>query len=431
MENLYLGTARRTITPKVGTCLYGYQPGLVSTSVNDDLTATVLYFKQGKTQALLISVTLASVREDITNDIFAYSYEKYKIPREHSIMHSIHTHSAPNLTGTYGWGDVDTDYRDEIFIPETLKAIDEAVANAKPAKMAIAHGSSLIGVNRRQLIDGTIHLGQDPEGVFNPKMTILSFIEENGKPILNLIHYGAHATGAGANTEISRDWPGVMIDMLEKESGALTVFFNGPEGDVGPRLANGLTTGVGDINVALRHGAVAGADAISIFKNMGKYTTPRLTAYSSELKLPLSPRIALDFAKEEHKKYAGYTVNFKAQLEKYYRDVIESYENGYDEQDFISIPQNIIKLGDVAIVAFPYELFSEIGMEIDKRSDIPHVLSLSNSNGTMGYFATQNELSRGGYEITMTMTSKIQKYREDADRYIVEGTLENLKMTGE
>ena len=164
---------------------------------------------------------------------------------------------------------------------------------------------------------------------------------------------------------------------------------------------------------------------------MGKYTTPSLTAYSSELKLPLSPRIALDFAKEEHEKYADCTVNFKGQLEKYYRDVIESYENGYKELDFISIPQNIIKLGDVAIVAFPFELFSEIGMKIDKRSDIPHVLSLSNSNGTMGYFATQNELSRGGYEITMTMTSKIQKYREDADRYIVEGTLENLKMTGE
>jgi hypothetical protein len=164
---------------------------------------------------------------------------------------------------------------------------------------------------------------------------------------------------------------------------------------------------------------------------MGKYTTPSLTAYSSELKLPLSPRIALDLAKEEHEKYADCTVNFKGQLEKYYRDVIESYENGYKELDFISIPQNIIKLGDVAIVAFPFELFSEIGMKIDRRSDIPHVLSLSNSNGTMGYFATPDELSRGGYEITMTMTSKIQKYREDADRYIVEGTLENLKTKGE
>ena len=69
-QNLILGVARTIITPKVGTLLYGYRPDLVSESVNDDLTATAFYFKQGERVALLVSVTLGSVNLKTTNAIF-------------------------------------------------------------------------------------------------------------------------------------------------------------------------------------------------------------------------------------------------------------------------------------------------------------------------------------------------------------------------
>ena len=433
MENeLYLGVGRKIITPKVGACLYGYRPGLESTAVNDDLTATAFYFKQGDRVALLVSVTLGGVEEGITNEIFDTVYEKYGIPRSAAMMNSIHTHSAPNIAGEYGWGDIDAEYRDEIFIPNTLLAIDEAVAAAVPVEMAIAVGESLIGVNRRQItLENNVKLGQNPWGAFSPKMTILSFRDTKGAPVANIIHYGAHATAAGPNSEISRDWPGVMIDTLEAESGAVTAFVNGPEGDVGPRLSNGKTTGGGDIGFAMRHGAWAAQDAVKIYKsNMGTYHTPRLSAYGGTLDIPLSPRIPLDVAKREYEKYRGETVNYRAQLEKYYREVIESYENG-SEESTRSVKQNIIRLGDVAFVGFPFELFSEIGMRIDGASKIPHVLSLSNTNGVSGYFATESEICRGGYEITMARTSDVQPFAPNGDWHVVLETLKNLEMTEE
>ena len=58
MEKLYLGVARECITPEVGGTLYGYRPDVFSTSVEDDLTATAFFFRQGDTQALMISLTL-------------------------------------------------------------------------------------------------------------------------------------------------------------------------------------------------------------------------------------------------------------------------------------------------------------------------------------------------------------------------------------
>ena len=60
-EKLLLGVGRKIITPEIGTCLYGYRPGLESKSVNDDLTSTAFYFKQGNKCALLV------LYEELTN----------------------------------------------------------------------------------------------------------------------------------------------------------------------------------------------------------------------------------------------------------------------------------------------------------------------------------------------------------------------------
>ena len=110
--------------------------------------------------------------------------------------------------------------------------------------MGLAVGDSSIGVNRRQLnSQNKIMLGQNPWGPYDPKMTVISFADEDGIVVANIVHYGMHGTCAGKNHEISRDWSGVMIDEVERVSGAVTAFFNGAEGDVGPRLTNKKTTG--------------------------------------------------------------------------------------------------------------------------------------------------------------------------------------------
>ena len=425
---LCLGIGRENITPKVGTALYGYTPDHFSTAVNDDLTATALYLRQGETAALILSVTVGTLSNGLAEEISKEIEKKFEIPRSAQLLHAIHTHSAPNTTGTYGWGDIDREYVDEIMMPGIYGAVESAVKGAVPALMSASSGRSLVGINRRMLtLDNEIRLGQNTWGPFDPTMTVLSFKGIDGTPLANVIHYGAHATASGPNREITRDWPGVMIDTLEKESGAVTMFINGPEGDVGPRLTNGRTTGGGNISYALRLGAVAGQDAVEIYNTRGAYSVPGLKAVGAKMVLPLTSRIPLEEAKAEHKKYEGETVNNKAQLEKYYREVIESYEDGYEERKVREVGQNIIMLGDVAIVAFPYELFSEIGLRIRRGAEIRHVLCLSNTNGSEGYFATESEICRGGYEIKMSRSSNIQNFTDDADWYAVTETLKNLK----
>jgi hypothetical protein len=58
------------------------------------------------------------------------------------------------------------------------------------------------------------------------------------------------------------------------------------------------------------------------------------------------------------------------------------------------------------------------------------VLSLSNTNGSESYLATQDALCRGGYEINMHKMSYLQPYSDNADFEVLRGTLANLKKLG-
>ena len=429
-EKLFLGVARRNITPAVGGCLVGYAPDVRSVAVNDDLTVTAFCFEQNGKRALLASFTLAGIAKKIADGLRLRIEEAFGIPRSAIILHGTHTHSGPNLLAAHGWGDPDYPYLEEILIPALLSAVEEALGNRKSVTMAITSGESLVGINRRErLADGRVKLGQNPWGEFDPTMTVISFADEEDAPVANIIHYSCHGTAAGRNHEITRDFSGVMTDTLEAQTGAITAFFNGTIGDAGPRLTNGRTVGMGDVGFAMRLGAVAGQDAVRIY-NQPKYRThPRLSLISCETRLPLLPRIPLIEAKEKYEPFRGKTINIEAQSEKHYRSIIESYENGYEELAFHADEQTVLRLGDLAIVATPFELFSEIGLRIKKDSPVPHTLLLSNANGSEGYFATESELCRGGYEIDMFLTKYLQAPVPDADFHFITQTLENLEKT--
>ena len=431
MKNeLLLGAARRIITPSVGTPLAGYQPDWFSTSVNDDLSATVFYFEQDGKRALLVSFTLLSIATSISNGLRASIEEKFGIPRESVILHTIHNHSGPNTNISYGWGDANREYIDTVLVPRLMEAIPEAIENRRRVTMAVTVGESRVGINRRErAVDNTVRLGQNPWGSFDPQMTVIAFADEDNKPVANLVHYACHGTAAGKNREITRDWAGVMIDTLEKETGAITAFFNGPEGDIGPRLTNGKTVGLADVGYAMRLGAVAGQDAVKIY-NQPKYrTVPKLSVTTGSTMVPLAPRIPLEKAKEIYEQFRGETINIRGRSERHYRTVIESYSHGYEEVEGYPIEQTILRLGDVAIISCPYELFSEIGLRVKKDSPVPYTLILSNTNGQESYYATESELCRGGYEIDMFITRYIQPPVPNADWHYITQTLANLKKT--
>ena len=422
MSKLLVGIGRSDITPEVGGQLFGYRPDIFSDGVNDNLTATAFAFSCGEKSALMITVSVCLLDNEIS-DFFRNEVEAiYKIPKENILISATHTHTGPSTINMPGWGDIDRKYYENILKPQVLSAIDFAIKNKQEATVGVGIGKSNLGINRRHLnYLNYADLGQSEWGVYNPQMTIVSFKNNKNEVFANIIHYGCHGTVAGLSTKISRDWAGVMTDSLEKESGAITAFFNGPEGDVGPRISTGGTTA--ELQYIYEVGEIGAKDAIDIYRNIKEYKNVTISTVARNIKLPYAKRISYEEAKKGCEEFTLDAINCDKQMAVYYNKVKDSYENDYIEKETFQLEQNIIRIGDVAFVGFPYELFSEIGLRINEHIKELNILSLSNTNGSLGYFPTQDQLCRGGYEIKMFKYNDVQSLTDDADFHLMTETI--------
>jgi hypothetical protein len=66
--------------------------------------------------------------------------------------------------------------------------------------------------------------------------------------------------------------------------------------------------------------------------------------------------------------------------------------------DTVTIALQVIRIGDLGIIAIPCEVFTEIGLEIKKASPFPVTCVVSLANGYNGYLPTPSHHALGGYE---------------------------------
>ncbi len=431
-DNIFLaGAAREDTTPELGTFLYGYRPDIACKFVHDPLHITALAVSQCGETALLLTAEIGDIQTQLCKEIAGEIAKHCNIDERNILISSTHTHTAPNLSGTVGWGDIDMNYYENIFLPSVLKASKTALENLVPAEIAVGVTESKVGINRRQHFeDGVIGLGQNPHACYDPFMTVVSIrSKEDKKGILNLIHYGCHGTSAGLAEAVSRDWSGIMIDRLEKETQTLTAFWNGAIGDVGPRLTNGETTG--NLSYTEELGGVAAADAIVAYKNKGGYHTGELGVFKDVVRLPYKEMPTLE---EVEKKLARFEnpeelINIDRLEYEHYKETKEFLENGNGEiPEAFSFEQTIISLGDVVFVPFPYEHFSEISLRLREYSPYPYTLSLSCTNGYNVYLPSEDQLCRGGYEVGCFMYGNFFPLADNTDNNIIR---ENLRIIRE
>ena len=143
--------------------------------------------------------------------------------------------------------------------------------------------------------------------------------------------------------------------------------------------------------------------------------------------MPLKKRMAYEDAAKMNEKYKDQTINYGRKKLEYSIMVMDSYKNGYVDQEYRSVEQTIVRIGNIAFAGFPYELFSEIGMRIDKAFPQAEILPIMHTNGSHSYFVTQDSVSRGGYEVQQFLYRNLQAYCEDADYQLIKSTVANLE----
>lgn len=423
------GVGRAVITPPIGTILYGYAPGRPAESIHDDLTVTAFAFEKAGIRAMLLSVTLCAMSEALCIRMQQAIERETGFPAGHTVIGCTHTHSGPNTSIESAWGKVDYGYIENILVPGILEAARKAARTLQPAALGIGTVHSDVGVNRRELhTNGRIGLGQNPWGAYDPTMTVVSLRGRDGI-IGNMIHYCAHCTASGCNPEVTRDWAGPMIDRLEAESGGVTAFIAGAEGNTGPRLPNGRTTG--NLQLALELGSRAGIDAVNAWRTIREWRDPTLAAVQGTLRIPNKQPPAQDWVQAQlerlgsAEKLTGEKRYMEVNEYRRYERILAMYESGEPFPDETSLPQTLIALGPVLFVPFMFEMFVEISLRLRRASPYAYTLCLANANGSRAYLPTREAISRGGYEVESFYTRETLRLVDDADTCFVQ---ENLRL---
>ncbi|HPS53350.1 MAG TPA: neutral/alkaline non-lysosomal ceramidase N-terminal domain-containing protein [Phycisphaerae bacterium] len=437
-NSIKAGFAKTDITPAMGIRLGGY--GLAkrpAESVHDNLYSSALVLEQNGVRCVLISLDWLCITSDVAANIKNAVHEKTGTPLDNIIVCAIHTHTAPNTMAIPGWGDVEYGYVNAV-LPAIIDSAVQAAGKLSPAKLGVAAIESKVGVNRRTMrADGKIYFDGNVDGSYDPTMTVIRFVDMQDAPITTVIHYSAHCTAWGMPRIVSRDWAGIMLDRVQKQTGSPAMFVNGAIGDVGPRTnqvagEGRFSAGIGDgLESVLEVGYRGATDALNCFFGINTFDeSPILKAAVSDIEVPVKPLPPLDEVNakldelKEFKDTWGDKGDKKCQYE-YYRRVSEAYSQPPHKSNIIE--SRIIAIGPVAFITLPGEPFSSISLRLREGSPYPYTLLLSNANGSIAYIPDLDAREKGGYEVEMESAVNTYLPIENSDEIIVAEGIRKLR----
>ena len=115
---------------------------------------------------------------------------------------------------------------------------------------------------------------------------------------------------------------------------------------------------------------------------------------------------------EEAEKYHRY--------ERTYAQRVKKLDEGPDE---ITVPLQVMRIGDLSIAAIPFETFAETGLKIKEKSPFADTFTIELANDSRGYLPTPRQHALGGYETWMG-TNRVQL---DASDLITDSILEMMQ----
>lgn len=442
---LRVGIAQLEFTPPPGLPLMGnFRDDYLARGVHDPLRAKAIVFEdlQG-TKAGVLALDVCMVDRSNVALIRQVIGASSRVPAENVLVHATHTHSAPAPMPRFLFG-LDFDpYRSaaEAFLIKAAKAVGEAEQQLAQASLSVGCSrEDRLGFNRRlRRHDGTTQMnwealapGFDPGqvaaawGPVDPRVACVA-VEREGRPVAAAVNYGLHpAILAGDNWFYSADYPGAMAEALARIHGDsfTTVFLNGCCGNVNHVDYRDATQGRGfgmvqrvgymlaaAASEALRTRTGVAGDAVAVCRR--KVALERLKISAAEKRR--CETLLADLAASP----------LKGQVDglpdAHFADIRLAMHRVQDQPDEVEVMA--LRVGELAVVGLPGEIFCELGMELRRRSPAPHTLVVELANDGIGYVPTRDSFPQGGYEVTVGSTF----YEPGAGEQLVDAAVGQLQ----
>lgn len=320
-------------------------------NIHDSIYCRAIVLNDGKNKIAMISVEciglLADFIEVVKNRLEANEFEKHQI-----FIFSTHTHAAPDTMGL--WGPL-------IGIPGINKkymnflsdSIEEAVKKAETDLKA----SEMFLIETR--VENVIENYRNEQQV-NQVLKILKFVSE-GKHLASLWTFPAQPEITNReNVSISGDYPGIVCERMEKEFGGISAFALGLCGAQSPIYCE------------------AGYEKLSIFSDQVFEAIKNV--FESGVKIKLTPielrerKIKLKIENDD------FLLLFKLGI--FTRPL---------ECNSAHTTVSKVRIGNLHLIHIPGEPFPGLFSEILKDHEDKHLMFISHSNDSVGYFIPKDQ----------------------------------------
>jgi hypothetical protein len=399
----HVGCARERITPPLGVQLAGYFHERPAKSVGDDLYARAVVIESAGVRVALVSCDLISMTEEVSKAAKGLIETETGIPAGHVMVCATHTHTGPELRADAVVA------RDEAWTAALPRHIADAVARADASKAPAtlrAGSAEVTGYSFNRLFrlhDGSEVFGRSgngktplgPAGPIDPALQTLSAVDSEGRLIALMVNFALHpdVIGGGSADFIASDWPGLLGDTISKVYGeeVVTLLLQGTCGDINhrPHEPTALPTG-GPAKAQQLGRALAGA-AILALERAEPMSDPRLASVTETLAIPYYTRDKAFFEELE-------AIEKKENPSAFEQSLLRRGKAWPHDGQMAAVPVQVLRIGEVGLVAFPAEIFVRIGLEVKQWSAAPRTFVVELANARLSsYVPDPSQAERGAY----------------------------------
>ena len=334
------------------------------------------------------------------------------IPEDNILICATHTHRGPATSNAFGTPNAEYLRRlEEGTVRAAVKAVAAMEDGKSDADTAVLFGRSqeaTVGRNSRLLLkDGSIgwdgYDEQDvvrPTGPYDPDLYVLALRRADGKYGGLAFNHSVHNIGHIRKDCMSPCFYGLAALELERRHGATTLFLPGAFGSTH--------------NVTYNNSGVPAAECVhrvvdAVEEALGRLQ-PALSGQVQVLNRQFTYRLRhFDEAKE--------ALAVKSYLEKYVPQRTPHQIEMFRRMRKEMMPHQgeprqtrlqIIRLGDIAMVGIPGEMYGRLGLELRRRSPFRHTCIIGLANEQIGYIPDRKAYADGGYQAWVGWHSKLE-----------------------
>lgn len=361
----------------------------------------------------LISLDAQNMRSYISGPIAKRIATATRIPESHVLVCATHTHRGPRTSDIF-CGKPNAEYlrrMEEGSVQAAVEAFNALGDPASDARAELLFGQSqeaTVGRNSRLLLkDGSIgwygYEASDvvrPTGPYDPDLYVLATRRADGGFAGLAFNHSVHNIGEIKKGHMSPCFYGLAALELERRHGATTMFLPGAIGSTH--------------NATYKDSGVPAAECVdrvvaAVDEALGRLE-PALPGPVQVLNRPFAYQVRrFDEAKQ--------AAAVKSYLEKYdprtaagqieiFRKMREEMAPHQGEERHTRL--QVFRLGRLAIVGIPGEMFASLGLEIRRRSPFRHTFIVGLANDQISYLPDRQGYADGGYQTWAGWHSRVE-----------------------